>query len=208
MRQITSHRVNPVNDQVNIEVVDQPGAGGANHVYVVSWPIGTTGREQVTIRFQNGPIAENGVNGITQEVLLAIVADRLECFQRGAYACAENQAALNHVLEAQRVLASRTKKRVAQGVEGTSTQTQETNHIELGATAGGNDVVGIGYDGDAQVLAVKFRRRPNEAVSPIYHYYDVPPSTFKNVQKSLELFAKDSGKKLEGLVISSNVSWG
>lgn len=33
-------------------------------------------------------------------------------------------------------------------------------------------------------------------------------TAIKNVQKSLELFAKDSGKKLEGLVISSNVTLG
>jgi hypothetical protein len=34
--------------------------------------------------FQNGPIAEVGVNGVTHEVLLAIVADRLRSFQKGA----------------------------------------------------------------------------------------------------------------------------
>jgi hypothetical protein len=33
-------------------------------------------------------------------------------------------------------------------------------------------------------------------------------AAIKNVQKSLELFAKDSGKKLEGLVVSSNVTLG
>src|SRR4028119_2360758 len=39
--------------------------------------------------------------------------------------------------------------------------------------------------------------------------FKTPPETaIKNVQKSLELFAKDSGKKLEGLVISSNVTLG
>lgn len=34
------------------------------------------------------------------------------------------------------------------------------------------------------------------------------PSALKNVQDSLRLFAADSGKKLEGLVISSNVTLG
>ena len=33
-------------------------------------------------------------------------------------------------------------------------------------------------------------------------------SALKNVKKSIELFAKDSGKKLEGLIISSNVTLG
>lgn len=34
------------------------------------------------------------------------------------------------------------------------------------------------------------------------------PNAIKNVQSSLKLFASDSGKKLDGLVISSNVSLG
>jgi hypothetical protein len=58
------------------------------------------------IQFQNGPIAEAGVNGITQEVLLAIVADRLRSFQAGPYACQENADALSHVSAAQAVLQS------------------------------------------------------------------------------------------------------
>lgn len=180
MREITSHRVNPVNDRVAIEVIDQPGAGGANHQYLVSWPSDAPkgARQQVLIQFQNGPIAEAGVNGLTQEVLLAIIADRLQCFQNGPYACTENQAALNHVLEAARVLASRTKKRVDQGIEGTSQQTQEKNDIPLRPVAAG-DIKRVGYDGERQILAVEFRARTNETIAPIYHYYDVPMPVYE-----------------------------
>jgi hypothetical protein len=71
------------------------------------------------ISFQNGPIAEAGVNGLTQEALLAIVADRLRSFQAGPYACPENGDALAAVEEAMACLHSRTKARMARGVEGT-----------------------------------------------------------------------------------------
>jgi len=70
------------------------------------------------VLFQNGAIGDVGVNGVTQEVLLSIVADRLRSFQAGPYACPENALALSHVESAQAALHSRTKARVARGVEG------------------------------------------------------------------------------------------
>lgn len=114
MRTINDHKVNPANDRINIEVTDKPGAGGANHTYNVDWGSGA-----VTLQFQNGPIADVGVNGITQEVLLAICADRLRAFQAGAYACRENALALTKIEEAQHWLHHRTLARMARGVEGT-----------------------------------------------------------------------------------------
>lgn len=119
MREITSHIVNPVNDKLAVTVRDEPGAGGANHQYQISWESGALGGKCL-INFQNGPIAEHGVNGITQEALLAIVADRLESFQAGPFACMENQNALEHVRDAMTWLQSRTKVRMARGVEGKS----------------------------------------------------------------------------------------
>lgn len=122
MREITSHIVNPVNDRLRITVLDQPGAGGANHEYRIEASDDGSGKpHQIAdhhISFQNGPIAEHGVNGITQEVLLAIVADRLESFQNGPFACRENEIALEKVQEAIEALQSRTKARMARGVEG------------------------------------------------------------------------------------------
>jgi hypothetical protein len=124
MREITSHVVNPVNDKIKITVMDEPGAGGANHNYLITtpdWtraPDGSGAKGVWDINFQNGPIAEHGVNGVTQEVLLAIVADRLESFQAGPFACPENRNALAHVQDAMTWLQSRTKARMARGVEG------------------------------------------------------------------------------------------
>lgn len=119
MRKITDHIANPVNDQLTIEVIDQPGPGGANHQYDVR---GTDSSRIADHRicFQKGPINEAGVNGITQEVLLAIVVDRLRCFQAGPFACKENAEALELTQQALEWLKSRTKARMARGVEGKS----------------------------------------------------------------------------------------
>jgi hypothetical protein len=131
MRTITDHIINPCNEKLTITVTDEPGAGGANHLYMIEgFDSGTnascpfTARhgqpaKHSTILFQNGPIAEKGVNGVTQEVLLAIVADRLRSFQAGPYACRENALALTKIKEAQHWLQQRTLARMRRGVEGT-----------------------------------------------------------------------------------------
>ncbi len=127
MRTINDHKVNPANDKIDIRVTDQPGAGGANHIYEVWLPDtvvdgpgeGHSHGPFATIIFQNGPINENGINGLTQEVLLAIVADRLRSFQAGQFACRENALALTKIEEAQHWLHSRTLARMQRGVEGT-----------------------------------------------------------------------------------------
>lgn len=131
MRSLQGHKVNPANDRIEIAVTDEPGAGGANHRYELTGfdtkgnpsekgPDGySTSFAKQVILFQNGPIAENGVNGITQEVLLEIVIDRLRSFQAGKYACPENAEALQHVELAQHVLKKRTLDRMQRGVEGT-----------------------------------------------------------------------------------------
>lgn len=133
MRHITDHIINPCNDTLRIAVTDEPGAGGANHLYMVegfdtstnpSCPfVARHGQPatHATVLFQNGPINDVGVNGITQEVLLAIVADRLRSFQAGPYACRENALALTKIEEAMHWLQQRTIARMRRGVEGTHT---------------------------------------------------------------------------------------
>ena len=131
MRELTGHVVNPANDQLKITVEDEPGAGGANHLYMVrgfntatnaSCPFTKrhgSPAEHATVLFQNGPINEVGVNGVTQEALLEIVADRLRSFQKGPFACRENALALTKIEEAQHWLQQRTIARMRRGVEGT-----------------------------------------------------------------------------------------
>lgn len=100
--------------------LDEPGAGGACHVYRVlsvenpDHPQAIFGQ----IQFQNGPVKEAGVNGLHQEDLLSIVVDRLQHFQRGNFACRENALALTRIEEALHWLNHRTAERQARGVEG------------------------------------------------------------------------------------------
>lgn len=131
MRQLHGHKVNPANDTLTIDVVDEPGAGGANHDYYVSgFNLASNAsasklydtKDGVRILFQNGPIAEVGVNGVTHEALLAILIDRMRSFQAGQFACRENALALTKLEEAQMWLLQRTRSRMERGVEGTHTK--------------------------------------------------------------------------------------
>ena len=130
MRTITDHIVegDDSKNQLTIEVLDEPGAGGANHRYELTGfnydtnpsaeDFHNSGIERAEIIFQNGPIKEHGVNGITQEALLAIVIDRLRSFQDGPFACHANAMALVGIEGALDQLQERTRDRIARGVEG------------------------------------------------------------------------------------------
>lgn len=117
MRKLTDHIVNSANDRIGITVMDEPGSGNAHHHYAVD--VDGSETAGLDVYFQNGPIPEEGVNGVTQEVLLAIVVDRLRCFQTGPFACKENACALTHIEEAMHWLQQRTIARMRRGVEGT-----------------------------------------------------------------------------------------
>jgi hypothetical protein len=123
MREITSHVVNPANDRLKIEVIDEPSHGGACHAYRITIPASGDMEKAVFLDFQNGPIDTdgNGVNGLTHEALIAILIDRLQGFQAGKYACRENALALTKLEEAAHWLAHRTRARMARSVEGSHT---------------------------------------------------------------------------------------
>lgn len=126
MREITSHHTNAANRAITIAADEpDPNNGNASHVYTLeihdphaAYTI-STARDNQLIEFQHGPIAEVGINGITNEALLAIVIDRLQGFQTSKYACRENALALTKLQEAAMWLEWRTKARTARGVEGT-----------------------------------------------------------------------------------------
>ena len=122
MRGIHTHKVNGTNEAIRITAEDEPGCGGANHKYHCTKYQQSDDKAPgfcYVIDFQNGPIAEVGVNGITNEVLLAILIDRLQGFQKGDFACRENALALTKLEEGAHWLNHRTQARIARGVEGT-----------------------------------------------------------------------------------------
>ena len=101
---------------VEINVIDEKGDGGAYHQYLVR----SGKKDAQLIRFQKGPVNEAGLNGLTQEALLAIVEHRLECFQQGDFASDYNAEALGFVRYALSALHRRTQDRMNRNVEGTS----------------------------------------------------------------------------------------
>ena len=126
MRELTSHKVNGLNEVLRIEVLSERGEGNANHVYGITSDepraADTPPAVMLPVRFQNGPINESGVNGISNEALLAIVEDRLAGFQDGRFRCRENAVALTKIQEAMMWLQKRTLDRMRRGVEGTHAQ--------------------------------------------------------------------------------------
>ena len=126
MREIHTHKVNGMNEAIGITVMDDPGQGNACHEYLITVPIPPkdlpdtlVDRGGYPIHFQNGAIGKVGVNGISDEALLAVVRDRLEGFQSGEYACDTNQSALDSICASMDALHSRTKERMECRVEGT-----------------------------------------------------------------------------------------
>lgn len=133
MRELTDHIVpgDSANHQLKIEVLDEPGAGNANHLYRISGFISSsnpsdpwTAKHGVpavdALRlFQNGPIGEVGVNGTTHEAEAAILIDRFEGFQKGPYACEDNEEGLFHLRAFLECCQRRTRARMAREVEGT-----------------------------------------------------------------------------------------
>jgi len=72
----------------------------------------------IDIKFQAGPLPE-GVNGCSIEDVIDVLVARLEGFQKGAFRCRDNALAITKLEEAKLWLLDRTRKRQAEGVEGT-----------------------------------------------------------------------------------------
>lgn len=118
MERIISTHTLRSDDPLRIAAHGAPNAAGAQNRYLVT--VDGSGNYAVLadIRFQDGPPALNGVNGVTIEALIAVCADRLAGFQAGAYPCAENEHALYHLNAALEQLHDRTRAHAARGVVG------------------------------------------------------------------------------------------
>lgn len=72
------------------------------------------------VHFQEGPIKENGVNGVCNEDLISMVICRLEHFQKSEFSSRDNAMAITKLEESLLWLRKRTIGRENRGVEGTS----------------------------------------------------------------------------------------
>lgn len=101
-----------------VECEEGPWKFNAPHHFVVKNV--ENDEELCKVDFQEGPIKENGINGVTNEDLLLMVITRLEGFQNSEFRCMENQQAIDSILDAVDALRARTNKRIECGVEGTN----------------------------------------------------------------------------------------
>lgn len=196
---LVTHKVNPVNEAIDLEIMDAPGAGGAPHVYRITvWRDGVP--HDTLIQFQNGPLSEAGPNGITQEVLLAIVIDRLEAFQRGPFACKDNEDAIGMIKGGLTCLKKRTLKRVEQGVEGTNEQHVETPvpstpAQESALVAGAIAEEPLESRREDGKLLVRGRPFPLPEMQPGYAYLSVEEAkAFEVLPVETEWFDTDNGQ--------------
>ena len=136
-RELTTHKITPVSKALTITVLDERGPGGANHAYqITGMNYGSNSGldniddefdgDRLIVLFQRGPMQENnaqgtpnGVNGITEQALLAMLIDRYAGFQSGPYACQENAETLHHLHCAMEAMNKRFLDREARGVQGT-----------------------------------------------------------------------------------------
>ena len=72
----------------------------------------------INIKFQEGNVRDNGVNGAQVEDVIDVLVEQLLEFQKSEFACRENALAITKLEEARLWLNERTRKRKEQGVEG------------------------------------------------------------------------------------------
>lgn len=97
---------------VNAISATQDGRDVEGHLYQV-----LSGSVTHELLFQHGPVKEVGVNGLTNEALLAVVVHRLQ-FLNKQFPCRENSLAITKLEEAMHWLEARTRDRLARQVEG------------------------------------------------------------------------------------------
>ena len=101
---------------VNAISTDSGGTDVEGHLYT-----GAAGAKLFQVEFQHGAVKENGVNGVTNEALLAILIHRTQVLNK-RFPCRENAVALTKMEEAKMWFDKRTADRQARGVEGLEKQ--------------------------------------------------------------------------------------
>lgn len=111
-QEISGEKIHSDSNNVCVDHMDAPNIP-EGHWYQIYNPENFT----VDINFQNGPVKEHGVNGITNEALLAIILHRLRVLNQ-AYPCRENSLAITNIEQGLMWLEQRTRDRQKRGVEG------------------------------------------------------------------------------------------
>lgn len=115
---------------------------GGEKVDRVNWRHEKSDRIQInddhnslTVKLQDGPIKENGVNGCQVDVLFYLLRGIFTEFQRN-YPCPENAKILAHLGSSIMLLEERTRRRTKAGTEGTNSEEE----FDVPSHNGGYDV--------------------------------------------------------------------
>lgn len=81
------------------------------------YTVGPSYRVLADLRFQWGGVAKHGINGLTNEAVLAVLIHRIGVLNE-KFPCEQNELAIGNLRTALAVLESRTADRVKRGVEG------------------------------------------------------------------------------------------
>lgn len=129
MQELESVELNQAGRTLNIYADGYNPVTGSCHRYLIRGFDARTnpvyGNDPVDPRFtsevifQNGPIAEAGVNGVTPEALFLILQHKYQGFQSGQFACEENERILGCIEECLDQIYSRAHRRQSRHVEGT-----------------------------------------------------------------------------------------
>lgn len=123
---INYHRIpgDIVNEGIELRAVGEVGSGGAHTEYQIDIPANSGTRHvlnlsrHITLRFHVGNPIEEGVKGLTNEVILAAIIHRMEGFESGQFFCEDDELALRLLKAAMLAFHARSAKRQARGVEG------------------------------------------------------------------------------------------
>lgn len=165
MRALHDHKTTPLNENhIAVRATDNadPDAGNAHHEYEIEVSVPVEGDDLpansrrviglVKLSFQHGPINEVGVNGITDQALIAVVLDRWRSFQTSKWANRETAVSITKLEEALMWQHKRTLDRTREGVEGTNKLRANEGTLEsrrLQTIADLRASAGIGPDEDA-----------------------------------------------------------
>ncbi len=105
MRELTASR--PQTGQTF--ATDEKSSDGANHHYAFSYKPSIDGPPvpMGEIKFQNGPVSEAGINGISDEQVLQVLIDHVDGLAHGRIFVDQNQQAVLDLKQARSWLESR-----------------------------------------------------------------------------------------------------
>lgn len=115
-------------DELTDKQIKGEGKSHASYNFFVKSVRGGEWSKSLNVRFHQGPLLEENpdgsvrqlpVQGVTNEAVLAMVLDRLEVFQKGKFACNQNQFAIERIKEAIDALKAREAERFKAGIVGT-----------------------------------------------------------------------------------------